>query len=503
MNSGHLRAFNESFGIKIAAGFILSVFVISIAFTAFYIHHQQKTLTDALVDNGRMLAGILAHNSRIGVFSENDSLLEDPVDGVFQQQEVMEVSLFNLEGRLLKKQERPGLELLGETGEEDRKNRDAIFTELREREMALYLESGDRLEFWSPVISSSGFDEDEPLYFEAYPLKSRDRVIGYVRVTLGREALKRQLQDLLLRSILIGTLSLLIGSWATYIVVKRLTKPLNRLTEGVDTIRRGRDAEKVPVETEDEIGKLAKAFNEMTESLKGREEALKESEMRLRSLSSRLLGAQEQERSRLSKELHDGFGNDLALLKLRLRSIERKLPENGSSLRRDCEETNTYIDQIIENARRLSRDLSPSILEDLGLSAALRWQAENFAEQHFIEITLDMVDIDNQLPPDGQINLYRILQEALSNVYKHAEASAVTLAVKKEQDTISFLVEDDGIGFDVKGVNKGTGEKGMGLTTIRERARMLRGDIDIRSHPDRGTRITLEIPLEKEGGRGS
>ncbi len=232
--------------------------------------------------------------------------------------------------------------------------------------------------------------------------------------------------------------------------------------------------------------------------LKRAEEALRESENRLRSLSSQLMKAQEKERMRLSKELHDELGQALALLKHRMRSIQSKLQKGQSSLHEECEETNRHIDQIIENVRRLSRDLSPSILEDLGLTSALQWLTENFEKQYSFVTSFDIDNIDDLLSKEAQTNFYRISQEALTNIGKHAEAKQVSFAVKENEGSISLIIEDDGKGFDV---NKVRGihspEKGLGIDAMQERAHMLRALFDIKSQEGKGTRITLTIPIEK------
>jgi len=560
------------------------------------------------------------------VFSENEKLLKDPVDGVFQQEGVLEVSVFNLKGELLKKQERPGIRSHEKSIREDGKSRNRIFEELKQSISPFYLEENDKFEFWSSVISGLSYSGEEALFLGEDPLLRKDNIIGFVRITIDKETLNRRLNGLLLRNILIGITFLLVGFGVTYLVVRGVTKPLKKLTEGVKALGMGGKVEKVSVGTEDEMGRLAKAFNSMSESLKKREEALRESEesyrylienandiiyktdstghltffnpitvktsgysqqdllgkhylellrldyrkdaerfyglqyvkkvpstyyefpmvtkdgkevwlgqhvqlmmdsdrivgfhavarditdrkqaeealqeseKRLRFLSSELLKAQEKERTRLSKELHDELGQALALLKHRLRSIQRKLQEGQASLREECKSTSQYIDQTIKNVRRLSRDLSPSILEDLGLSAALRWLAENFASQHSIQTSFDIENIDHLFSQEAQTNLYRVSQEALTNIGKHAGANHVSFAVKKNEGYVSFIVEDDGKGFDANQVKaRHSPEKGLGLAAMEERAHMLGAFLDIRSQVGEGTRITLTIPTEKEG----
>ena len=252
---------------------------------------------------------------------------------------------------------------------------------------------------------------------------------------------------------------------------------------------------KVPVETKDEIGKLASAINKMSAALNERENELKASEVRLRIFSSQLLNAQEKERERVSKELHDELGQALALLKHRIRSVQRKLSDDQSSLKEDCDDTSRYIDQIIENVRRLSRDLHPFILESLGLSAALAWLFDNLGKQYSILTSVRMENIDQFFSPEAQTKIYRIFQEALTNIGKHAKAENVSFEIKEEDDHISLSVADDGIGFDVsQTMSENSADKGMGLATMHERAHMLGAELGLVSQINRGTKITLTVP---------
>jgi PAS domain S-box-containing protein len=234
------------------------------------------------------------------------------------------------------------------------------------------------------------------------------------------------------------------------------------------------------------------------------EDALRESEEMLRFLSTRLFEAQEQERSRLSKELHDQLGHDLVLFKSWLRSIERKLEERQILLKKECENTIAAVDEIIENVRRISRDLMPSILEDLGLAASIQSLVENFSEQHSIQITLDIEDIDNHFPRvfprEAQINLYRIFQEILTNISKHASATQVSVVVKEENGDITFRVRDNGKGFELSKVRERKfNTRGVGLTAMTERIHMLGGTFDVHSQPGEGTEIRFRVPIgEKE-----
>ncbi len=231
------------------------------------------------------------------------------------------------------------------------------------------------------------------------------------------------------------------------------------------------------------------------EERKNAESALIDSKEKLRILSSHLLKAQEVERIRLSKELHDDLGQSLALLKHLVRSIEKKSNLEQSFNHEAHDHCIDYVDGIIENVRRISRDLRPSILEDLGFSAAFRSLTENFSRQYSIQISVNIIDVDDLFSMDTQTNLYRIFQDVMTNIGKHAQAGCVTFSIEKEDDKCIFVIEDDGKGFELKDTrNRKNPVKGIGLNTIEERANMLDASLVIDSITGKGTKIVLEVP---------
>lgn len=228
------------------------------------------------------------------------------------------------------------------------------------------------------------------------------------------------------------------------------------------------------------------------------EEALSQSEEQLRRLSYEILTVQETERRRISRELHDQLGQDLTLAKLMLRSVEKALPDQGEGAKDECEDLLEFIDQVIENVRRLSRDLSPAILEDVGLTAALQWLTKTFAENSGLRVRSDIAHIDHLVSKHAHIMLYRVLQEALTNIAKHAGAQNVHVAIRADDDRVSFSVEDDGEGIESErtGARDRT-QQSLGITIMEERVRFMGGGLDVWSQPGKGTRIAFTIPLEK------
>jgi PAS domain S-box-containing protein len=230
------------------------------------------------------------------------------------------------------------------------------------------------------------------------------------------------------------------------------------------------------------------------------EAALKESEQELRRLASQLLSIQEKERRRVARELHDELGQALTVLKINLVAIEDQLAPDQQHLKANCEHMLSYIDTVIENVRRLSWDLSPSSLEDLGLSAALGYLVDETCRNHHMESAVVMDEIDNLFTPEIQINIYRIFQESLTNVVKHARASLVSVNVTRENGKVSFTIRDNGRGFNVKQAMSGkVAKKSLGLTAMNERALMARGSFQLSSRKGRGTTIEFSIPTAKRG----
>ncbi len=269
-----------------------------------------------------------------------------------------------------------------------------------------------------------------------------------------------------------------------------------------------KDGKKVPtivsprtVRTDNRITGSIAVITDITERLKA-EAAMKDSARQLQSLSVRLLRAQEEERGRVSRELHDELGQSLSVLKLRVGLIRKQLHPDQLTAKQDCDETLQYLNQVIENVRRLSRDLSPAILADLGLSTALRRLLTQFSQLASCEVDWHVGDIDKLLSEDSEIILYRIFQEALTNIQKHSQANKVSVALEKQDDIISCVIADDGIGFSLRRTDRPDPTKsGMGLAIMAERVRMLGGALNIQSEPDKGTRITFSFPIQAAGAR--
>jgi PAS domain S-box-containing protein len=247
-----------------------------------------------------------------------------------------------------------------------------------------------------------------------------------------------------------------------------------------------------------ELRQMVTQLQEEVAKRRQTEESLQESKERLRHLPSQLLAAQEVERGRLARELHDDVGQSLAVLKMQLRAIQRKAPPESFETRESLEHSLNFINEIVEKIRRLSRNLRPAILEGLQLGEALQNMFDDFATHYGVKDFLVNLDrVETLIPPETQLHIYRIFQEALNNIAKYAHPTKVMVNMEKKARGVSIRIEDDGEGFDPEEVMiRKAREKGMGLATMSERVTMLGGTFNIKSNKGQGTKITFSLPLD-------
>lgn len=226
--------------------------------------------------------------------------------------------------------------------------------------------------------------------------------------------------------------------------------------------------------------------------------AVKESERQPIDLTERLIAALDNERKRLAFRLHDELGHDLLLLKLRLASLGDRIMETGAGFLEEYASLLRFTDGVIENFRRVSHDLSPAMLEKLGLSSSLEYLLDEHCTLHNVQHRIsNMEAIDLLFTLQSQTHIYRIFQEVLTNIARHARATNVSVDIQREEDRVTFSIEDNGVGFH-PGPDAASPAvaHGLGLTAIQERIRLLAGVFTIESSPGRGTRIRFSIPID-------
>ena len=222
------------------------------------------------------------------------------------------------------------------------------------------------------------------------------------------------------------------------------------------------------------------------------EEALRESENRLRSLSGQLLTVQENERKRIAREIHDSIGQSLSAIKFRVESILEQTGKGPSKkMVQPIQTLIPIIQQSIEESRRIQMDLRPSVLDDLGIVVTCSWFCREF-QTTFPGIHIEKkIEIEeDEVPQSLKTVIYRIMQEAMNNIAKHSKASAVSVSLKKREGEIDLIIQDNGQGFDIKETFSADGSsRGMGLSSMRERAQLSGGSFSMESVPGKGTTI--------------
>jgi signal transduction histidine kinase len=203
----------------------------------------------------------------------------------------------------------------------------------------------------------------------------------------------------------------------------------------------------------------------------------------------RVVSAQEQERRRLARELHDETGQALTSILLGLRTVEEAGGE--AEMRAAVGEVRDLVRSTLQDVRRLAVELRPKALDDFGLVAALERLAESFTEQTGIAIAFQSLLPSARLTPEIETALYRIVQESLTNIVKHAQAHSVSIVLGRKSDSVSVIVEDDGVGFDPDRTREG----GLGLIGMRERVSLIGGRLTIESRPGAGTAFVAEVPV--------
>jgi two-component system sensor histidine kinase UhpB len=242
------------------------------------------------------------------------------------------------------------------------------------------------------------------------------------------------------------------------------------------------------------IGLLATTYSSRLEATLRRQQAVEAQNSRyLQLLSAKLITAQEEERQNIARELHDEVGQLLTAIKVELAVSERRLNASGGAGEL-LDDVQSLADTALRGVRDLSHLLHPALLDDLGLDAAVDWYLQAFTKRYAIKTELVHDELKTRLASDVELAAYRIVQEATTNVARHADARTCRVTLRREADRLRVTIEDDGKGFDPAMPDTSGGRRGLGLLGMRERAAQLKGFVRIESAPGRGTRVEVDLP---------
>jgi signal transduction histidine kinase len=315
-----------------------------------------------------------------------------------------------------------------------------------------------------------------------------------IAVGVPTEAVMAPARAAFLRGIGGAALIVMLLIVAAVVMSRAISRPLDALARAAASVADGAYG-KVEAEGPREIRVLAEAFNEMVENRSRAETRLREGEQKLKALSERLLVAQEEERSRIARELHDDLGQSLTALKMDIGGLLQSMPSGGQSMLSGglspiAERIIRTIDSTVTAVQRISSELRPSMLDDLGLAAAIESEALMFEERTGIECELSMPS-GTPVESVTATTIYRIVQEALTNVARHSNASRVELRLRLRDTEVLVEVRDDGRGITSQEVGSA---RSLGLIGIRERAEMVGGTARFEGIPGRGTIVSVSIP---------
>jgi len=524
MKLANLINFREHFSARIFLTFSFLIVIVTLAFTVFFYRYQSSSLTEKTNSEGELLASLLAYNARLGVYTENADLLSAPVNGILENPEVLSVAVYTADGKTLALQNRPGSRLSPDI----EKWNAGIGQSLKKSTQPLRLTNDDNFIIWTRVALKPIITAEDAVYLDAYPTKQVEQIIGSVRVVMDGRQLRKHLHVLLFDSILIGIISLIIGSMIAYLISGRITKPLNKLTDGVKDFSCGKECKEIIVETGDEIGNLASAFNDMVDSLKKREAEKEELEEKLRhSQKMEAIGT-------LAGGVAHDFNNILMAINGYGALIQFELDE-GSKLW-------SYADQIIragERAANLTQRLlaftrkqiispRPIILDEIVRNID-KMLARLITED--IELKFHLEAADNFVMADAD-QMDQVLLNLVTNArdsMPHGGAIIIaTCVVTLEDDFVKrhdqqnggeyllITVSDNGVGinedikerifdpfFTTKEVGKGTG---LGLSMVYGIVKQHNGIIELDSEAGKGTTFRIYLPLiepviKKEQGK--
>jgi signal transduction histidine kinase len=267
----------------------------------------------------------------------------------------------------------------------------------------------------------------------------------------------------------------------------------NQILVAVEDVTAQKRADHVLI---DEQERLKRSLESGETALHESEAALLRGRNELRALTAKLFQTQAEERRRVSRELHDDLSQKIAKLQFDMETLEQHLPPDLKEVKKRLLNIRDGVETLSNDIRRIAYELHPSALDHLGLTVALRSYILEFTEREGIPVHFTPRKVPAKIPVEVASTLYRIVQEALHNVAKHAGKTSVRIALNGGLNQLSLSIRDNGIGFDVHSAqDKG----GLGLISMQERARLVRGNFSLETLPGRGATITVQVPLSSQG----
>ncbi len=318
--------------------------------------------------------------------------------------------------------------------------------------------------------------------------------LGTVRIGMSVKGITKAKSNLLTGLILVTFSVLLLGIFFAYLLSWILATPYRRMMEGTKIIAAGDLSYRLPEwSIQDEGGQLTQAFNGMIENMEASARKIEELSIMRRGLAEKVMRLQEKERLRLARELHDETSQSLASLRLGLKYAEEA--QSFEVMKTRLTDVRQFLDETFDGIRRLVTELRPCVLEEGELGQAIKRYAQEYEKRFGIEVDVTIAHIPQGLSGENASSLYRIVQEVLTNVARHAKASQVSIVLNSHLGDINLTIEDNGIGFNVPEIMaKRVENHKFGLFGIQERVMAFGGTSQIESAPGQGTTIYIKVP---------
>ena len=492
------RYLERSLRTKVTLGIVLPLLLIlSIFVVVDYRRHREDVLNDLSLlaaQSGRVIENNMRHAMLEADFDEVQLIL----DSIGETEEFRVIYLIDTDGKVIFAPNSEGVGSQLNNSQPDCQPCHRLPPEKRPGSVVVKADDGQSV--FRSMLPIKNTPECSTCHDPGKPL------IGLLLTDIPIAPVEAALADHLREDILwwVGTILvtvLVVNLALSRIIVRRLES----LAQALSSFGQDRLDLPLPVGDPDEIGQLVTAFNEMGQRIEAKaadnrtlSEHLRRQSTLRGELLKHLITAQEDERKRVARELHDDLGQTLGALSLQAEMMERFIPSDSQDAVEQLKQTRALITETTDRMYDLILALRPSALDDLGLVAALRTHAEQSLDGSGISFELNTNGFEKRLSPEMETAMYRIYQEALSNVRRHSEAQHVRINLSIHNDIFESEVQDDGRGFDPQAVNmNGDNPRGLGLLGIKERVSQCGGQVEIKSQPGSGTQIRIRLPLSE------
>ena len=489
---------NRSLRTKLTLSLVLPLIIILGTITAIQYERHRKSVLDNLSLLTAQTSQIIENSLQHAMLSRNRDEIQRTLDAISENDMLRVVYLLDPAGQVVFAPQREGVGTQLDNRDPSCMSCHSMPADERRSSIVITLPGGDR------IFRSMNPIENRPPCHECHD--PEERLLGLLLTDTSMAPLELPLATDLRENLIWWIVTIFVTVLVAYLAVSRFViRRLEGLAAAIVDLGHGQIPPLLPETQPDEIGQLARVFNSMSRRVKSREEENRKLSDKLRrqslqraELLKHQISAQENERKRVARELHDVLGQALSGLAFQsevMRGLIISDPEGAQKL---LAKNLTIINGTTEQMYDLILALRPSTLDDLGLPAALRTHADHLLAETGIAYDIDSQGMTERFQPEMETALYRIFQEALSNIIRHSEAEHVHIKLSRGDNFFEGEILDDGRGFDLLNVRTdGDASRGLGLLGMQERAAQCGGHLEINSKPGRGTSIRIRIPLNE------